>query len=170
MKPLVTQQQVLTWLCIYPADKSTSKWLKRAYVIFSVAVVVANSLGLITSVAYVYKFISIDLESSLCSILQIVATLSTSYAYILFFTFRHKIVAFFINLSDIYKQRANDDSFRYLAQANNKSEWIWILFFKYLKFGYFICNVITALSSMLLCWLMHGEIITNHLYQPYKLV
>lgn len=104
MRPLVTNQRVLMWLCVCPPDELTKKWQKRVYIIFSVSVFLANLIGLAASLAYFYQFLSIDLEKSLCTVSQIAATISTVYAGIYLFLSRHKITKLFAKLLEIYKQ------------------------------------------------------------------
>lgn len=107
MRPLVTNQRVLTWLCVCPPDESTKKWQKRTYICFSVIISLANLTGLAASLAYFYKFLSIDLEKTLCTMSQVGALISTVYAGIYIFISRHQITALFENLSEIYKQSIN---------------------------------------------------------------
>lgn len=64
----------------------------------------------------------------------------------------------------------NDQSFRYLAQANNKSEWMWTFYMKYVIVGFMICNINTAMTSMMISWLHNGNIDIDHLYYPYKVM
>ena len=104
MKPLATGQRVLTWLCVCPPDETTSKWKKRAFIILSVCVFMADFSAFVTSVAYVQRFVSIDLEKSLCSMLQICAMGCVTYAYIHMFVLRHEITALLEHLSLIYKK------------------------------------------------------------------
>ncbi|XP_055305850.1 odorant receptor 4-like [Sitodiplosis mosellana] len=170
MKPLATGQRVLTWLSVCPPDESTSKCQKQVYIICSVLVLVANVIGFVTSVAYVHRFVSIDLEKSLCSMLQICAMGCVSYAYILMFVLRHKVTAFLGHLSQIYKQYANEDTFRYLAEANNKSEWLWKFYFKYLLGGFLSCNVFSTIALAIVCWLTFGKLDTDYLHIPYLVI
>lgn len=104
MKPLATGQRVLTWLCVCPPDETTSKWRKRAFIIFSVCVFMADLSAFVTSVAYVHRYVSIDLEKSLCSMLQICAMGCVTYAYLQMFVLRHEITALLEHLSQIYKK------------------------------------------------------------------
>lgn len=99
MKPLMTNQRVLTWLCVCPPDKSTKKWQKSVYIMFSVSVFFANLIGFTASFAYFYKFLSIDLEKSLHTMSQMAATLSTVY---------EKVTTLFANLLEIYKRSKLD--------------------------------------------------------------
>lgn len=62
----------------------------------------------------------------------------------------------------------DDDSFRYLAEANNKGEWMWRILLKYIMAGFAVVTTITAIISVLMCFIMDGHFNTNDLYRPYK--
>lgn len=102
MKPLVTNQRVLTWLCVYPGEKTTSKIKQLAYIIFSLIVFSGILSSLIASVAYFMKFVSIDLEVALYAVSQIAAAASVLYAIVMTYFSRHGIASIFHKLSEIY--------------------------------------------------------------------
>lgn len=104
MKPFSTNQQSLTWLCLYPVDETTSNRQKAAHIVFSVTNFIMLLSGLASSVAYFVKFASIDLEKSLYALLQIVTFTATLYALVIAFLLRHKIPALRENLSKIYDE------------------------------------------------------------------
>lgn len=61
----------------------------------------------------------------------------------------------------------NEVASRYLVRANNLSEWLWTIFFKYMKF-WVSCLVATSLVSVLYCYLTRGNFNANHYYRPAK--
>lgn len=56
------------------------------------------------SVAYVMRYISVDLKGSLHSLFQITAYMGISYVAMIAFILRHRIVEIFDELSNIYNQ------------------------------------------------------------------
>lgn len=65
---------------------------------------------------------------------------------------------------------AYDESFRYLARANNKSKWSLDLYFKYAVKWFGISMILASLGSVALCRYMYGEIIKKYLYHPHRFV
>lgn len=63
----------------------------------------------------------------------------------------------------------NADSFRYLAQANNKSEWLWKLFFKFV-FVFALTIAILSAASVSVCLIINGNFDSNRLFHPYRIV
>lgn len=105
MIAIETNRRVLTWLCIYPADKNASKWQVRAYIAFSAFVFGVNMFACGASAVYFYKHASADLESSLLALSQMSGCFSVWYTGIIMFLSRRKITAVIDSLSDIYKFR-----------------------------------------------------------------
>lgn len=50
--PLQATRRVLTWVYVYPTDKSTNKWKKQLYISFSLIIFVTNFCGLAASIAF----------------------------------------------------------------------------------------------------------------------
>lgn len=63
----------------------------------------------------------------------------------------------------------NEDSFRFLMQANNTSERMWSIYVKCLVFA--LSNaILSAIGSIIVCYLKNGEFDVTHLYHPYKMM
>lgn len=60
------------------------------------------------------------------------------------------------------------DSFRSLTRANNKSEYIWKIFFKIFIPAFLVGTVATSVASVLLSWLMVGQFDYKFAYLPEK--
>lgn len=103
MVPLETNRRILTWLCVYPADKNTSKWQKRGYAVFSAAVVFMNCFGFTVSSAFYLKFASTDPDEAIFAIIQMPASAYTIYISIATIILRQKITDIFQTLSTIYE-------------------------------------------------------------------
>lgn len=104
MKPLVTNQKVLTWICICPVDKNATKFEKSARIGITSLIVITLFCGFIASVVFFVKFVSIDLEKSLYTVFQIVGTLLILYSFIVLYLFRNEINAIFEHLTEIYDE------------------------------------------------------------------
>lgn len=105
MTPLKTTKRVLTWLCVYPTDKLTSKWKKMGFFMFSLICFVLNLNGLAASAAYFLKYVSDDLESALYALFQTDSLTAIAYTHILLLLSRREIIAIFENLFKIYDAR-----------------------------------------------------------------
>lgn len=101
----------------------------------------------------------IDVGDSLLALMNVIAISDTLYGMIVEFFLRHQIGDTFKKLSMIYKASKltyfekektikfieknisnsdkHSDTFRFLAHANNMSEWMWTIFFKCLKLIFF---------------------------------
>lgn len=58
-----------------------------------------------------------------------------------------------------------NDSIRFLIEANNTGEWMCSFYFKYMK-AIIICMIMTTTVSMFLCRLILGDINVENLYTP----
>lgn len=105
MKPLMTNRQMLTWLGFYPVDENTSKREGFGYVIFGVVVFAMIVCTCAASIAYFQKISAINLGEALYAVLQVIGTLHIMYLMVFTFLQRHKIVAIFEKLSEIYSER-----------------------------------------------------------------
>lgn len=107
MKPLPTNQRVLTWLCLFPASENTSNFVKLGYIVLTFVCITCMTANLIASVAFFIKSVSTELEKSLFALFQIVGSLSVWYMFITVFPSQHKIHAIFRRLSQIYDESKN---------------------------------------------------------------
>lgn len=64
----------------------------------------------------------------------------------------------------------NDDSFRYLARANNISELIWKAFFKVVIVGFPAIDVVVAIGSVVMCWIHHETLDAEYFFHPFKIM
>lgn len=104
MVPLETNRKCFVWLCICPADESSSRWEKLAHTIFAMTATIGSIGAFAASLAYCWKFASIDFGKTMFSFLFLVAEFYSIYmALVGMFLLRHKIGPIFDNLSKIYK-------------------------------------------------------------------
>lgn len=104
MKPLVTNRRVLTWFCICPFDPNTSVLKKTFFGILTLFLFASALSGAISSIVFFVHNVSIDLENSLYSVLQIAANSNLSYLYLVAFFSREKISLFLATLEEIYQE------------------------------------------------------------------
>lgn len=102
---LKTTQTVLMWLCIAPANKTTSKWKKSAHLAFNVGVFFGNLAFLLSVTKFLITFISIDLEGSLYALFQIAAICSGIYGMTIAFLLRRKYAAMIETILQLYDER-----------------------------------------------------------------
>lgn len=111
MKPLVTNQLVLTWLCVFPANEETSKWKKLAYVTLTFVTIVSMMCAIVGSVAFLMEYASADLKLALYTLYPITAGGSMLYACIIVFFKRHRMPIIFEKLANIYQSSKNPFTF-----------------------------------------------------------
>lgn len=105
MKPFTTDQRILTWLCVIPAPQNTSMWKKQVYTALALSLMLANLSNLSSSVMFIVKFLSINLQAALIALHQVLATIPMANTIIMAFFYRHKIPPVFDKLTHIYKKR-----------------------------------------------------------------
>lgn len=138
-----------------------------------------------------------DLEKSLYSLSQIAGLLGILYVLITMFFLRDKLSTIFTNLSEIYKAcknhsaillnnhfnsfvpafhmefhlnlDENDDLFRFLSRANNKSERMWKTYIKFVVAAP-IAVFCLGLGSVVFSWLFIGQLKYNYFAYPVKLM
>lgn len=104
MKPSVTSLQMLTWLCLLPAEENASKWKKRAYIALVFALILADLTVFCSSSMYVVKFVSIDVLESSFGIYQVTAAIPMANAIVVAYLFRQKIQSVFEKLLEFYEK------------------------------------------------------------------
>lgn len=103
--PLPSTRCILTWLAVYPTDKSVGKWKKFASIVIFAVILMINVCGLVASIAFAVKFISTDLEGSIYASYQITGILPLPLAMFTSFVLRSNIFAIFDKLTNIYDKR-----------------------------------------------------------------
>lgn len=171
MNLLSTNQRVLTWLCIYPADDSTRIEIKLAYIIVSIVIIAIELSILIASIAFFMKNVSSDLDSSLFAVIQIVGLFGLTYMIIVAFILSRNITDMFKGLTLICDTCANDDSFKFLEKTNIKIEQIWQIYLKYVMGGCAVFIIVDCAIYACICRLIYGNVnILAYLYRPFKMM
>lgn len=104
MRPLSTNCQVLTWLCIYPVDDENS-WKKPLYLIISAISLIIITSVLLSSVVFFFDNYSIDLKVSINAIYQMTAFFGVTYMYVNAIFMRKTFTKFLETLKKIYEKR-----------------------------------------------------------------
>lgn len=103
IKPLLNIQQVLTWLCVIPADENTSNRKKIVYIVFTFIGFVFGFCGALASALFFFKFFSVDLEMALFVPTYSFGFVMTTYGIPIALMLRKEIRALFGQLDKIYE-------------------------------------------------------------------
>lgn len=192
MTPFRTTKYMMIWLCLCPTTKSWNKEKKFLRVVFTLTILLLIACIIIAHLMYFSKFMSIDVSESLFALMNVIAISDTLYGLIVEFLLRDKIDDMFKEISIIYKASEltalaqfhslillwsfhwifldkHTDAYPFLVRANNISEWMWSLFFKCLKFIFYVSALVSILS-VILSWLINGTFNADNLYRPLKIM
>lgn len=98
MDPLLSSKWALTWLCVYPAAKTTSSLKKLAHLVFTVTVLFGLFCGTVSHFVYFIKFKSTDLEGSLFGFMGFASFLALDYVMFFVYSQRNQVVSIFQQL------------------------------------------------------------------------
>lgn len=101
-KPLATTQFMLTSLLVCPSDDFTTPIKKRYNVAFAAVIAATQFCGLLTSLIFMLKFMSIDFEASLFALLAFIGHVILIYSFLTAFSLRHEIGDIFKHLTTIH--------------------------------------------------------------------
>lgn len=104
MKPLVTNRRALTWFCILPLDSNTSILKRALFIMLTVFLYTSVFTGVMSSVIFFANNVSVDLENSLYSVMQIAGFSNMLYLYVVAFVSRKRINRFLVTLDEIYEE------------------------------------------------------------------
>lgn len=104
MKPLVTNKKMLTWLCVCPVDKNTSKWKEITFIILTINIMSILVTALIGSGIFVVELLTVNLIDSMYALSQVFVLFNLLYTFMVLYYKRLEVEAIFDGLSDIYKE------------------------------------------------------------------
>lgn len=107
MWPLETNRRVMTWLYLHPANNNTGTVMKFIYAIIAIAVILFELPVVLGSLVYVWKYVSVDIETALRAVWPIAIFGTLVYSFIIMLFSRQKIKWTFKALSDIYDASKN---------------------------------------------------------------
>lgn len=61
----------------------------------------------------------------------------------------------------------HEDSFKFLAQANSTSEWLWKIYYKCFMCG-FVDGFATPIASVFICFLLNGYFDATQAFHPLR--
>lgn len=181
------------WLCMCPAEKSSSAVNKIAYTTISLIIFAINVGCTVSGYMYFIKFRSIDLKGCLFAFMASSATLVVLYTMMSAYQMRYKIKQLFEKLLIIccsskclsLKQKKMKNKFYFkfafyldyygtvsiepLTEANKSSEWLCTICVIYLT-STFVSTAMISVCVGLFCWFINGNLDVNHLYHPLKLL
>lgn len=103
MQPLSTTRQMMTWLGMCPADESATLRQNLSHIAHTSAILTTSSICFIASLAYCFKFISIDFDGAVFGFMAAIAEFGLIYVLTTAIGMRHQIGGVFTSLSTIYK-------------------------------------------------------------------
>lgn len=62
----------------------------------------------------------------------------------------------------------NEDSFHCLEQTNNKCNWLWQIYIKFVMVGVFFNTVAMSVVSVFISYRKNGHFVTKDSYHPFK--
>lgn len=197
MIPLECAQRVMTWLCLLPPEKSASVWKKRAYIGVFVSMIVGLIVASAASIGFILKSGTSHIDRTLlaCSLVNI--SLGLLYIALIVFFMRRRFSIILKELATIYDQSEttwrikkphawktyfrtfsisisnvdkDEDFFSILEQTNNKCEWMWKIYFKWIATGNTVSYPLNAVISILFSLYFSGSIKKENLYVPFDYV
>lgn len=195
MKPLLKISEVFQWFCMFDTNNDI-KSKRITYFIFTSTGFIATIILLAASMTFFSEYVRIDLEEALYALCQIAVHSGVLYVFIVAFILRRRIFTIFESLSKIYELSEkffpqnfklnelflliiwfyiqtntgeNDESYRFLAQANAKSEKIWEAYFKYGVNGMFGSIIFQSLGTLMLYYVLKGSVVKEKLYRTYRI-
>lgn len=102
MKPLITNQRILIWMCAYPTKRTDDIFQRLSHILFSIFVFLTNISCFTASIAYFLKYATSDLNETLYATIQIAASFPMITVSLMIFFLRNKFKALFENLNKIY--------------------------------------------------------------------
>lgn len=103
MQPLETTRRMMTWLCMHPADESTTPQQKLAYVTHTLVILFFHLVSFVASFVFFVKYVSIDFNGAIFAFMIGIGELGLIYFLIAAVLMRHQIESIFSSLSTIYE-------------------------------------------------------------------
>lgn len=110
MKAFSTQRRIFQLMCIFPLADDATLWKRITVFIFGFATTLSQLLALITSVVYVSKYATVDVEDSAKTIFQIAAYVNSSYLMCVAFLKRNQMLYIVKKFQRIYDASMSFDS------------------------------------------------------------
>lgn len=102
MKPLPTNQKILTWLFLLPANRTINQRIKWTCIALLLALIVASVAIFVSGLMFVIKFMSIDFIQASFGL-----TPTCANTIVVVFFSRHKVPPIFEKLTKLYEKCMN---------------------------------------------------------------
>lgn len=195
-KPLEVNHKLFIWLCIYPADDTTDKWWQWSYRLFAVLVFTLNLMAAFACLFYLLKNKSENMNENMFAAAITICFYAANIAMIIQFLYRRSINIIFWHLAEIYRESMykiilqinwrksfqlwliyfqigsdadDEESFRYLKQANDRNERIFVNYWIYYTAFYFVLLCGTGMCSYIVYMLTHVNFDRDYVFVPYNL-
>lgn len=99
--------RAMTWLCMCPESENTSTRKRAAHFIFTMMIFSIIFTGFVANCTYICKFLMVDIEGSLLSIMVSSGLGGLVYSLVTAIIMRFKIRSFYKHLSTIYDAGGN---------------------------------------------------------------
>lgn len=106
MVPLKTNQKVLRWLSLLPAESDSTELEMLICKLTTLLTISFELLGMLSSIFFILQF-SNDLEVAIYALFQANAAVAVLYILTVSFLSRNKFKIIFDDLTDIYSKRKN---------------------------------------------------------------
>lgn len=192
MKPLQKIKQMLIWLYMCEPEKTASKWTKIKYFLVGLVILVLNLTALTAHFTYCYVNLSNDLKNSMFACFGIFGFFGVSYIMITALFLQEEIMNIFERLTEIYGMcklfmcinysttwaivwlirlfsGKNTEMSRFLIGANQTSEWVWRIIWKFMLA--YCCNIsMLTFASGFYYWLLNKNLVVHELYHPLNMM
>lgn len=101
MKPLASYRKFLIWIYACP-DEALNQRAKWMYIAFNCVIMAANLSYMVSSVAFMLKYIFNDLELSLFAFFQVVSSVVAVYVHLAAISSRDKMFQLIEGLTNIF--------------------------------------------------------------------
>lgn len=105
MKPMITARQLLTQICVLPAENSIKSREKLFQMCSAFIIILSIFALLVSSAVYIHQFISIDLENTLFAISHLFAYFPALYGFVILLIKRQSLKRLFAKWDEIYQSR-----------------------------------------------------------------
>lgn len=102
MEAFSTHRRIFQLMCIFPMTDKANLWKRTMVFMLGLATTLSQILGLLSSVVYVSKYATVDLEDSAKTIFQIAAYTNTSYTLTAAFLKRNQMLQIINKFQRIY--------------------------------------------------------------------
>lgn len=103
MHPMPINRRVLVWLYMFPSIQDVSRSKTMASICFTSAVCITLAGCVMSSIAFIFRFIRIDLKDTLYATFPTIACSGLLYVHIVAIHSRQNIFNVFKKLSQIYQ-------------------------------------------------------------------